>query len=253
MNLTLADKIISIVLATYNASSSILSCIRSIEDEINSECELILIDGNSTDNTIDLLTEKKKLFDVFISEPDRGIYDAWNKGIKMSKGRWIMFVGADDCLLKNSLARYLEFLRESTSDYYDYICAKNQYINLDGKFIKDIGKEPKWQAMKYYMPSAHVASLHNKKLFNQIGVFDLKYTICADYELLTRKRDKLKYKFIDYEIAQMQTGGMSFSFKALIEQFHIRKRHLDILRNIFTLIFQIALFLKFKITKDIRN
>lgn len=242
------DKIISIIIATFNASDIILGCLDSIENEINSDCELIIIDGNSTDNTLDLLNKKKELIDVLISEPDKGIYDAWNKGIKKSKGRWIMFLGADDLLLGNSLLTYLEFLRERNSSNYDYVCAKNEYINLDGKFIKDIGKEPKWKAMKYYMPAAHVASLHNKKLFNEIGLFNLEYKICADYELLSRKKNKLNYKFIDHKIAQMQTGGMSFSFRALIEQFHIRKRHLNIIINVITLIFQITLFIKFKMT-----
>lgn len=247
----MSKKIISIIIATYNASDTILACLGSIENEINSDCELIIIDGNSTDNTLDLLNEKKELIDVLISEPDKGIYDAWNKGIEKSKGKWIMFLGADDLLLKNSLLTYLEFLRERNSSAYDYVCAKNEYINLDGKFIKDIGREPKWKAMKYYMPAAHVASLHNKKLFNEIGVFNLEYKICADYELLSRKRDKLNYKFINHKIAQMQTGGMSFSFRALIEQFHIRKRHLNIIINVITLIFQITLFIKLKMNHKI--
>ena len=245
------NKIISIIIATYNASDTILGCLDSIENEINSDCELIIIDGDSTDNTLDLLNKKKELIDVLISEPDKGIYDAWNKGIEKSKGKWIMFLGADDLLLKNSLLTYLEFLRERNSSAYDYVCAKNEYINLDGKFIKDIGKEPKWKAMKYYMPAAHVASLHNKKLFDEIGFFNLEYKICADYELLSRKKNKLNYKFIDYKIAKMKTGGMSFSVRALIEQFFIRRKHLNIIINVMTFLFQTSLFIKFKIKNKI--
>ena len=247
----MSQKIISIIIATYNASDTILGCLDSIENEINSDCELIIIDGNSSDNTLDLLNKKKELIDVLISEPDKGIYDAWNKGIEKSKGKWIMFLGADDLLLKNSLLTYLEFLRERNSSAYDYVCAKNEYINLDGKFIKDIGREPKWKAMKYYMPAAHVASLHNKKLFDEIGFFNLEYKICADYELLTRKKNKLNYKFIDYKIAKMKTGGMSFSVRALIEQFFIRRKHLNIIINLMTFLFQTSLFIKFKIKNKI--
>jgi glycosyltransferase involved in cell wall biosynthesis len=245
------NKIISIIIATYNASDTILECLDSIENEINSDCELIIIDGNSSDNTLDLLNKKKELIDVLISEPDKGIYDAWNKGIEKSKGKWIMFLGADDLLLKNSLLTYLEFLRERNSCDYDYVCAQNEYINLDGKFIKYIGKEPKWKAMKYYMPAAHVASLHNKKLFDKIGFFNLEYKICADYELLSRKKNKLNYKFIDYKIAKMKTGGMSFSVRALTEQFFIRRKHLNIIINVMTFLFQTSLFIKFKIKNKI--
>lgn len=247
----MSEKIISIIIATFNASDTILSCLDSIENEINSDCELIIIDGNSSDNTLDLLNKKKELIDVLISEPDKGIYDAWNKGVEKSKGSWIMFLGADDLLLKNSLLTYLEFLREINSSDYDYVCAKNEYINLDGKLIKDIGKEPKWKAMKYYMPAAHVASLHNKKLFGEIGFFNLEYKICADYELLSRKKNKLNYKFIDYKIAKMKTGGMSFSIRALTEQFFIRRKHLNIITNVMTFLFQTSLFIKFKIKNKI--
>lgn len=162
-----------------------------------------------------------------------------------------MFLGADDLLLKNSLLTYLEFLSERNSSVYDYVCAKNEYIDLDGKFIKDIGREPKWRAMKYYMPAAHVASLHNKKLFSEIGFFNLEYEICADYELLSRKKNKLKYKFIDYKIAKMKTGGKSFSIRALTEQFFIRRKHLNIITNVMTFLFQISLFIKLKMTYKI--
>lgn len=247
----MSKKIISIIIATYNASDNILACLGSIENEINSDCELIIIDGNSTDNTLDLLNQKKELIDVLISDPDEGIYDAWNKGIGKSKGKWIMFLGADDLLLRNSLITYLEFLKKQNSNDYDYVCAQNEYLNLDDKLIKVIGREPKWNVMKYYMPAAHVASLHNKKLFDEIGVFNLQYKICADYELLLRKKNKLNYKFIDYKIAQMKTGGMSFSIIALTEQFFIRKNHLNIIINVLTFIFQISLFIMFKIKHKI--
>lgn len=240
-------KTISIIIATYNASGSILECLNSIENEINSDCELIIIDGNSTDNTLDLLNQKKELIDILISEPDKGVYDAWNKGIEKSRGKWIMFLGADDLLLKNSLMNYNKFLKKQSSNDYDFICAQNEYLNLDNKFIKNIGREPKWKLIKYYMPVAHVASLHNRNLFDQIGVFNIKYKICADYELLLRKKNKLKYKFIDYKIAQMKTGGMSFSIKALSEQFFIRKKHLNVITNIFTFLIQMFLFFNFKI------
>ena len=247
----MSNKTISIIIAVYNASDTILDCLNSIENEINSHCELIIIDGNSTDNTLDLLNQKNELIDVLISEPDKGVYDAWNKGIKSSSGEWILFLGADDVLLKNSLLSYLKFLKERDSSNYDYVCAQNEYLNWDDEFIKDIGKAPKWKAMKYYMAAAHVASLHNKRLFDEIGGFNVDYQICADYELLCRKKNKLKYKFIDRKIARMKTGGMSFSMRALIEQFIIRKKHLNVVINSLTFLFQVALFIKFKLKNGI--
>lgn len=239
-------KIISIVIATYNAQNNIYKCLTSIENVISKDCEVILIDGNSKDDTINEIKRKEKIVDILISEPDLGIYDAWNKGIKLSSGDWILFIGSDDLLLKNSLSIYLKFLKNNDLEKCDYICAQNQYLNFDNKLIKNIGKEPKWNYMKYYMPAAHVASLHNKRLFDEVGYFDIKYKICADYELLCRKKNNLNYRFIKHQIAQMKTGGMSFSTKALIEQFIIRKKNLNIVINFFVFSFQLFLFFRFK-------
>jgi glycosyltransferase involved in cell wall biosynthesis len=239
-------KIISIVIATYNAEKNIYKCLTSIENSITNQCELILIDGNSKDETINEIKRKEKIVDILVSEPDLGIYDAWNKGIKLSSGDWIMFMGSDDLLFENSLSIYLNFLKKNDVQKCDYICAQNQYLNFENKLIKKIGKEPSWSRMKYYMPAAHVASLHNRKLFDEVGYYDLKFKICADYELLCRKKYNLNYRFIKHEIAQMKTGGISFSTKALIEQFNIRKKHLNIVINFFVFSFQIFLFFRFK-------
>ena len=243
----MSDKVISIVLATYNASETISTCLDSIEQAIRPACELIVIDGDSVDDTIDQIQLRKGLVDVLISEPDSGIYDAWNKGIEKSSGKWILFLGADDLLFKESLEKYLNLIATDNLGEFDYICGLNDYVDLNNNFIKSIGKKPEWSSMKYYMVAAHVASLHNRNIFQEVGFFDQEYKICGDYELLTRKGSKLSYKFLPIKIAKMRVGGMSFSLKALVELFDIRQRHLGIWANISTFIFQVSLFVLLKI------
>lgn len=222
------DKILSVVIATYNAAATLKQCLDSIVSQLTDECELIIIDGGSSDSTNEIINNYKEKVAYTISEKDKGIYDAWNKGIAHSKGKWVAFIGADDMLLPNAIGTYLNLIKNTEGiDSYDYICAHVEYVDMNGKLLKVLGEEPKWKYMRKRMAPAHVASLHNKKnLFDTVGVYDFEnYRICADYELLMRKKDHLKYIMIPAHIARMKAGGMSFSIRAINETYQIRKSH----------------------------
>ncbi len=218
---------ISIIIATFNAGKTLHRCLNRITSQLNQETELIIIDGGSTDNTHDIIKSYSSKVNYFISEPDKGIYDAWNKGIKIAQGEWIMFVGADDFILPGALSTYLNTINTHENiNEYDYICAHNEYIDKKGKILKILGEKPVWSKMRRYMACAHVASLHNKhNLFESIGEYNLDFKICADYELLMRKKSSLRSLFIENHIARMEVGGMSFSTKAIVEAYNIRKLH----------------------------
>lgn len=218
---------ISIVIATFNASTSIKRCLDSIIPQLTEETELVLVDGGSKDTTNEIIKSYGDKIAVHISEPDKGIYDAWNKGVKLSHGNWVAFIGADDILLPGALMNYLDVINKTSDiESYDYICSYNEYADEKGNVLNVIGGAPKWNVYRRRMNAAHVASLHNKKnLFESIGYYDLNYKICADYELLLRKKNKLKFIFIPVHIARMQMGGMSFSTRAIKETFRMRKQH----------------------------
>lgn len=219
--------IISFIVATFNAGKTLKRCLDSIVPQLNDECELILVDGGSKDNTNEIIDSYGDKIAVHISEPDKGIYDAWNKGVSHASGKWVGFIGADDVLLPNAVNSYLQTIMSTTYiDSYDYICAHNEYADKDGNVLQVIGGPAIWSKMRRGMVAAHVASLHNKhNLFETIGGYDLQFHICADYDLLLRKRDKLKSLFIDSTIARMQTGGMSFSTAAIKEAYRIRRKN----------------------------
>lgn len=222
------EKLISIIIATYNAGETVAKCLDSIIPQKTVQTELLIVDGGSCDNTIQIIREREDNIDYFISEPDNGIYDAWNKGIKISKGEWIMFIGADDLLKPDAIINCLDVLRKTKNiNKIDYVCFKDDMVGYDGNYLRKLGKEPKWSHMKYNMMAAHVASLHNKKnLFEKVGLYDLRYSICADYELLLRKREKLNYLYLpQYTMAEMREGGMSTTWKAVFETYKIRRYH----------------------------
>lgn len=217
---------ITIVTATYNAEIVLENLIKSIIPQKSEEIEFIIIDGNSKDNTLEIIKRYQSYIDYWISEPDKGIYDAWNKGIKVAKGEWIMFLGADDELLPNSIYKYLHLINSKDLSSYDYISAQNEYINDENKLIKLLGNGAKWKLMRRGNSAAHVGSLHHKKnLFGSIGYYNLNYKICADYELLLRKKNNLKSYFFKTKIARMKVGGMSFTTRAIIESYKIRRLH----------------------------
>lgn len=249
------NKIITIIIATYNASKTLERCLNSIIPQLTTKCELIIVDGKSTDSTMKIVEKYSKYINLSISEKDKGIYDAWNKGIQKANGEWIMFIGADDKLLPDAISYYIEVIRKTNNiEKYDYICANNEYLDSHSQFMKEIGGKPYWNIMKRKMNATHVASLHNKKnLFNTIGFYDLKYRICADYELLLRKGNKLKYIYLPHRIAQMQVGGMSFSTKAIYETYLIRKQHqtVSIITNLLLFIMDWLIFHFFIIRKKI--
>lgn len=217
--------LISIIIATFNASKTLKCCLDSICSQLTNQCELIIIDGGSSDTTNQIISSYDPKVTYTISEPDHGIYDAWNKGILHTHGDWVMFIGADDLLLPDALNSYLELINNIDMSGYDYICANNEYIDKSGKLLKVIGAPAEWKVMRRTMSAAHVASLHRKTLFDEVGFYNLNYKICADYELLLRKGAALKAYFLPKHIARMEVGGMSFSTKAIIETYKLRKEH----------------------------
>lgn len=217
-------KKISIIIATYNASRTLGRSLDSIIPQLTDETELILIDGASNDNTNNIIESYKNKIDVHISEPDKGIYDAWNKGLKEAHGDWIMFIGADDILLEGAIEYYLAYLNNISNTEVDFISCKIKSITEDGTFLQYTGKLWNYTRCKINMDVTHVASLTSKKYFEKIGVFNIEYKICGDYELLMRGGKRMKAKFIDFPIAEMPIGGTSFSIKGLREQLLIKNR-----------------------------
>jgi glycosyltransferase involved in cell wall biosynthesis len=88
--------LISVIVAIYNGKATLQQCIDSVAQQTYVTKELIIIDGGSTDGTVDLLKANSGQISYWISEPDHGIYNAWNKGLAKAKGEWICFLGADD-------------------------------------------------------------------------------------------------------------------------------------------------------------
>jgi glycosyltransferase involved in cell wall biosynthesis len=207
---------LSVVVAVFNGAKTLQKCLDSIVQQSYQNKELIVIDGGSIDSTIDILKANQEQINYWISEPDKGIYDAWNKALKKVNGEWIAFLGADDIFLSNALQNYADYIHAHENEKLDYVSSRVNLVD-DDKFIRTIGKPWKWSVFKHYMNVAHVGCLHNKRLYEAYGEYDTSYKICADYEFLLRPKASLKAGFLDVATVNMSIGGASDSLAALIE------------------------------------
>ena len=216
--------LVSIVIATYNSAKTLRRCFDSIIPQLKEDCELIVIDGGSKDGSLGIINEYTNSIAYTISEPDKGVYDAWNKAIVKSHGEWITFIGSDDKMLPGALDLYRKFLELHGSDY-DIVTGKVHFVSEDGKLIKDLGEPFDWlKLVKRKYNLAHPGMLHNRKCFERFGMFDLRYKICGDTEFLQRLGPDVKAGFIDEFLVNMQIGGLSGGWKTFWESFLIRYR-----------------------------
>jgi glycosyltransferase involved in cell wall biosynthesis len=191
-----------------NGAETIERTIRSIAGQTYRNFEFLIIDAASDDGTVQLLERWSDEIDYWRSEPDLGIYDAWNKGLRLARGQWIAFLGADDEYYADALQNYADFLSRNGTAALHYISSRVD-LTRAGNRQRTIGKAWNWHDFSRYMNVAHVGSMHCRTLFDQVGLFDHNYRICGDYELLLRPRAELRAGFLPTTTAMMTYGGVS--------------------------------------------
>jgi glycosyltransferase involved in cell wall biosynthesis len=213
----------SIITSTFNAGRFLENSILSVSSQTYKNYEYIIIDGASTDDTLELIKTYNSEITYWSSEKDNGIYEAWNKGIRQAKGDWILFIGADDQLLPDALETYANFINRHISESYDYVSSKVERIRLDGTLEGIVGKSWKWNEFQHRMTTAHPGSIHSKYFFQKFGYYSTEYKIVADYELLLRARNTLMAGFIDKVTVSMYTGSRFGDYEAIAECLKMQK------------------------------
>lgn len=201
--------LISIIVAVLNDKATLQQSIDSVAQQTYPNKELIIIDGGSRDGTVEVLKANREKITRWISEPDRGIYDAWNKGVKLAGGDWIGFLGAGDFYAPDALQSYADFIGTfSRDDLPEYVSSRVNLVSA-GRVMRTIGRPWEWRKFCRFMTVAHVGSLHHKLLFERYGLYDTTYRICGDYELLLRPKEGLRAAFMDKITATMELDGVS--------------------------------------------
>lgn len=213
---------ISIITTSYNRRSTIVGTIRSVLAQDYQNIEYIVIDGASTDGTADIIkAELQTAFfqsvDVrFVSEPDHGMYEAINKGIRMATGDIIGLVHSDDMLYDSSvISDVVKTFKESNADfvYGDGIFVNSENIKKIVR-IWDGGGYYRWKVRLGWLP-LHPACYIRRDVMMREGLYDESYSIAADTDLLVRYlyRAKLKVVYMHRRIIRMRMGGLSTDSK----------------------------------------
>jgi glycosyltransferase involved in cell wall biosynthesis len=198
----------SIVTVVFNGAKTVEATIQSVSAQTFRHFEYIILDGGSTDGTPAILEKHGGSIDYWASEPDSGIYNAWNKALGVARGEWIAFLGADDVYCKDALQRYAQAIATRPDEKVQYISSRVRLVKA-GTAVRTFGSGWSWPAFSHHMTVAHVGSMHRRSLFEEYGRFDESYRVCGDYELLLRPRERLRAMFIDQVTATMAFGGVS--------------------------------------------
>lgn len=204
--------LISVIVAVYNGAKTLQRCIDSVTNQTYSNIELIIIDGVSSDGSVEILQANNNKITYWESKPDRGIYHAWNKALDHVHGEWILFLGADDYFWDTTvLENIVEFIDKNPTDCR-IIYGSARFVDDKGNALFDIGKP--WEEIKRSfreVPSfCHNGTLHHRTLFQEHGKFDETFRIAGDYDFLLRELKDGDAQFIpDMIIVAFQIGGIS--------------------------------------------
>lgn len=224
MNQSSDRPLVTIITATYNAASCLRRTIESIRRLKYENIEWIVIDGGSKDGTVEIIQENEDIIGYWVSEPDAGIYDAWNKGVRLACGDWIAFLGAGDRYKQDAINNYMNAITASTIKP-NLTISKIQFVNSNGRVLRVWGAPLEWKSFKKYMSIAHVGALHHASLFDRHGLFDTSYSSSSDYEFLMRCGKDLKTLFLDVVTADMLFGGVSSGYRCLQETYLVQVRY----------------------------
>jgi glycosyltransferase involved in cell wall biosynthesis len=215
---------VSIITVSFNSIKTISDTIDSVLSQTYTNIEYIILDGSSTDGTVELVNSYGSRISKFISEPDKGIYDAINKGIHLATGSIIGILNSDDFFYNNEVVEKVAALfSESEIDA----------VFGDAQFVDPIktSKVVRYYSSKLFNPGkfkfgympAHPSFYVKKELFERLGYYKADYKIAADFELLVRFLyiNKIQYKYLNMPFISMRTGGISN--KSIVSKYILNK------------------------------
>lgn len=224
---------ITIITVCFNRKTTIEKAINSVLNQNYNNIEYIIIDGNSTDGTKEIIESYGDRISQYISEPDKGMYDAINKGLKLATGDVVGLMHSDDEFYDNKAISRIatQFEKDKTIEgvYGDGIYVSN---DLEERLIRDrIGGDFSLKKIKEGWLPLHPTVYLKKSLLEKYGIYDLNFKIASDTELLLRYlyTNKVKLSYINAYLVKMRMGGASTNFKrvfdVLVEDYKIYKSH----------------------------
>lgn len=209
---SISSPLFTIVTASFNSNSTLERTISSVINQKGVRFEYIIIDGGSKDGSVKTVEKFLKKIAHFVSEPDSGIYSAFNKGIRASKGEWICFLGSDDYFLNDDVLNKCASAVQSLPLNVGLLYTKVIVLNKDGQAIVELGES--WDQakhkMNYSMSIPHPGLFVRRELFEKYGGFDETFKIAADYDFVLRviKHSEVEFRGEIVSVG-MEFGGVS--------------------------------------------
>lgn len=207
---------ISIITATFNSGKTLRDTLESIRQQTYQDIEAIVVDGGSKDNTLDIVREYESLLHGklrWISEPDKGIYDAMNKGINMATGDIIGILNSDDFYTSDDVLQKVaeEFDKDATLEavYGDIHFVKSENLKKCTRYYSSKSFRP-WLLRFGFMP-AHPSFYVRREVYEKYGLYDLQYKTSSDFEWMVRlfAKHHIKAKYLPMDFVTMREGGES--------------------------------------------
>ena len=226
---------LSIITVTYNSERTLRDTMESILSQTFQDFEYIIVDGSSKDATLDIIREYEPLFRGkmrYVSEPDKGIYDAMNKGFAMATGDVIGILNSDDFFTSDDVLQAV--VDGFAGEYVDAVYADIHYVNTDDltkcvRYYSSSVFRP-WM-MRFGMIPAHPSFYCRKAVYDQYGSFDTTYRIAADFEILLRLIfiHRIRTRYVKKDFVTMRLGGASTTGYGSWSL--IMKEHLQIIKK----------------------
>lgn len=203
---------ISIITVSHNSALTLQDTIDSVRSQSYTSIEYIIIDGNSTDSTQEIIKKNNDIIDKWISEDDRGIYDAMNTGIEIASGEIIAFLNADDILAySNAVKDVMHHFETKNVDscYADLVYVEEENIDKVLRKWKS-GQYEEGMFLKGWMPP-HPTFFVKKRIYEKYGFFNLDLGTAADYEIMLRflHKYKISVAYLPKTVIKMRMGGVS--------------------------------------------
>ena len=199
---------ISIITICFNAENTIFNSLNSVFSQSHKNIEHIIVDGGSKDNTIKICKDFNHISKI-VSEPDKGIYDAFNKGLKLATGDLVGFLNSADIFYdENSLQNIINAFDGET----DAVFGNLDYVNTSDKVVRKWRSKPfQIGAFKKAWMPAHPTFYCKKNIYDKFGSYDASFKIAGDFELMLRclEKHEINTKFIDKTLIKMLAGGIS--------------------------------------------
>lgn len=209
-------KFFSVITPTYNSEKKISKCINSVIDQNYNDYEHIIIDNSSSDQTLNVIKKFENDKIKVISENDRGIYHAMNKGVNLSSSKYLLFLNSDDHIVdKDFFIKTFNILNNNNVDIlYSNVQYEKNFFNLKRKFIP--GNILNVSKFGNHIP--HPGTIINKNFMIKMNCFNIKYKISADFDFFMRCKSQIvSYHYYDFFTVEMSNGGASSGVKNIIK------------------------------------